>query len=124
IAAHVVLQRTRFYYSLFFFQAEDGIRDDLVTGVQTCALPIWLEVADKAPSPEEEAEQIEFLARWLLSLDDQERAVVAHSLNGLEIGRASCRERVWMLLWSRSLAVMHIEAARAWLAARSDCTKW
>src|SRR5258708_5424308 len=26
--------------SLFFFQAEDGIRDDLVTGVQTCALPI------------------------------------------------------------------------------------
>src|SRR5947208_4744621 len=26
----------------FFFQAEDGIRDDLVTGVQTCALPIWI----------------------------------------------------------------------------------
>src|SRR5215216_514804 len=25
---------------VFFFQAEDGIRDDLVTGVQTCALPI------------------------------------------------------------------------------------
>src|SRR5258708_16997335 len=25
---------------MFFFQAEDGIRDDLVTGVQTCALPI------------------------------------------------------------------------------------
>jgi len=29
--------------SLFFFQAEDGIRDSSVTGVQTCALPIyWL----------------------------------------------------------------------------------
>src|SRR5438552_17174325 len=27
-------------YIFFFFQAEDGIRDDLVTGVQTCALPI------------------------------------------------------------------------------------
>src|SRR5699024_11490656 len=26
--------------SLFFFQAEDGIRDRNVTGVQTCALPI------------------------------------------------------------------------------------
>src|SRR5438874_4772223 len=26
----------------FFFQAEDGIRDLYVTGVQTCALPIWL----------------------------------------------------------------------------------
>ena len=25
----------------FFFQAEDGIRDRLVTGVQTCALPIF-----------------------------------------------------------------------------------
>src|SRR5687767_15628441 len=27
--------------SCFFFQAEDGIRDKLVTGVQTCALPIY-----------------------------------------------------------------------------------
>src|SRR5260370_9236695 len=26
--------------SVFFFQAEDGIRDSSVTGVQTCALPI------------------------------------------------------------------------------------
>src|SRR5207248_3916880 len=26
----------------FFFQAEDGIRGRTVTGVQTCALPIWL----------------------------------------------------------------------------------
>src|SRR3712207_4262090 len=26
----------------FFFQAEDGIRDIGVTGVQTCALPIWV----------------------------------------------------------------------------------
>ena len=29
-----------FFFVFFFFQAEDGIRDDLVTGVQTCALPI------------------------------------------------------------------------------------
>src|SRR2546425_10692693 len=27
-------------YVFFFFQVEDGIRDKLVTGVQTCALPI------------------------------------------------------------------------------------
>src|SRR5699024_12102620 len=27
-------------FSVFFFQAEDGIRDRNVTGVQTCALPI------------------------------------------------------------------------------------
>src|SRR2546425_12194447 len=29
-----------FLFIFFFFQAEDGIRDKLVTGVQTCALPI------------------------------------------------------------------------------------
>src|SRR5205085_4357381 len=29
-------------YALFFFQADDGIRDLTVTGVQTCALPISL----------------------------------------------------------------------------------
>src|SRR5690606_11746018 len=28
-------------FIFFFFQAEDGIRDFHVTGVQTCALPIW-----------------------------------------------------------------------------------
>ena len=28
-------------FFFFFFQAEDGIRDHCVTGVQTCALPIW-----------------------------------------------------------------------------------
>src|SRR2546430_11003234 len=28
------------YFFFFFFQAEDGIRDLTVTGVQTCALPI------------------------------------------------------------------------------------
>src|SRR5207248_6217630 len=30
-----------FFFFFFFFQAEDGIRDRTVTGVQTCALPIW-----------------------------------------------------------------------------------
>src|SRR5207248_6488092 len=30
------------YFVFFFFQAEDGIRDRTVTGVQTCALPIYL----------------------------------------------------------------------------------
>src|SRR3989441_13297316 len=34
----------------FFFQAEDGIRDKLVTGVQTCALPIYGKV-DRAVLP-------------------------------------------------------------------------
>src|SRR6266540_1566630 len=48
--------------ALFFCQAEDGIRDRDVTGVQTCALPIWFESFagrafrwQDAPTPEVEA---------------------------------------------------------------------
>ena len=37
------------FFLYFFFQAEDGIRDRLVTGVQTCALPIF---DPKAPKPD------------------------------------------------------------------------
>src|SRR5438876_6537556 len=33
----------------FFFQAEDGIRDGRVTGVQTCALPISAALIDEIP---------------------------------------------------------------------------
>src|SRR5690606_39315446 len=43
---------------LFFFQAEDGIRDFHVTGVQTCALPIYL-------SEEPLEENIEICAEYL-----------------------------------------------------------
>src|SRR5207247_5044289 len=39
-----------FCFFFFFFQAEDGIRDPLVTGVQTCALPIFSpEAVDQLP---------------------------------------------------------------------------
>src|SRR4051795_13143294 len=37
--------------SIFFFQAEDGIRDESVTGVQTCALPIWSFPSCSRPCP-------------------------------------------------------------------------
>src|SRR2546430_7095474 len=40
----------------FFFQAEDGIRDLTVTGVQTCALPIS---APRAAPPEEQVRALE-----------------------------------------------------------------
>src|SRR6266404_2450347 len=51
----------------FFFQAEDGIRDKLVTGVQTCALPIsgrrrsWLRLLppDDAADAIQEADESE-----------------------------------------------------------------
>src|SRR5438552_11816517 len=54
----------------FFFQAEDGIRDDLVTGVQTCALPIygtldWLKLRSQLA---EERRAVRDLERQLDSL--------------------------------------------------------
>src|SRR6266852_1475393 len=49
--------------SAFFFQAEDGIRDATVTGVQTCALPICLElgqfVGDERPMVDLMLDQME-----------------------------------------------------------------
>src|SRR5690606_40668312 len=54
VSLYVVLRHAlvhlRFYRGLcfFFFQAEDGIRDFHVTGVQTCALPI--STRPRAPS--------------------------------------------------------------------------
>src|SRR2546429_744339 len=35
------LRSVHYVFFFFFFQAEDGIRDVAVTGVQTCALPIY-----------------------------------------------------------------------------------
>src|SRR5690349_25073173 len=82
----------------FFFQAEDGIRDLYVTGVQTCALPI----CDATHS-----------SRACRSLDTRGAigggsvasgaiACGLESRDGArsdrEIGRASCRERVLMLV--------------------------
>src|SRR5256885_8574102 len=43
-------QRTKFLRYFFFFQAEDGIRDYKVTGVQTCALPISCRTASATTS--------------------------------------------------------------------------
>src|SRR5580693_3524101 len=42
--------RKRSMRFFFFFQAEDGIRDGTVTGVQTCALPIC-RAAERGPVP-------------------------------------------------------------------------
>src|SRR5439155_17197077 len=64
----------------FFLQAEDGIRDGHVTGVQTCALPIFGPVPDGVGGVAGE--------RGSLAVH-----LVARVRSG-EIGRASCRERV------------------------------
>src|SRR2546430_12264284 len=45
LRAEAKRQNTGVELLFFFFQAEDGIRDLTVTGVQTCALPIWITLA-------------------------------------------------------------------------------
>src|SRR5207302_8196587 len=63
----------------FFFQAEDGIRDFHVTGVQTCALPILARLWFAPPAGAPAAAN-----HW--------RATPRAASQ--KIGRASCRERV------------------------------
>src|SRR5689334_25341094 len=70
----------------FFFQAEDGIRDGTVTGVQTCALPI---------SSSARCRNRPINGRVTTSPGDSGWGPGAtRSPNSVEIGRASCRERV------------------------------
>src|SRR5690625_5640131 len=81
----------------FFFQAEDGIRDGHVTGVQTCALPISsFRRARDAAAPRIHAHG------GMMAFDGEKMSkslgnlVLVSKLRAEEIGRASCRERVWV----------------------------
>src|SRR2546429_7327891 len=47
----VTWRSTSSFIYFFFFQAEDGIRDVAVTGVQTCALPIFGAIAATGINP-------------------------------------------------------------------------
>src|SRR5687768_18491588 len=88
----------------FFFQAEDGIRDVAVTGVQTCALPIFDECTRQSVLDGDAAEAHAVVradaalggephhAPLILNHAPHRRSCKA------EIGRASCRERVYISL--------------------------
>src|SRR5258708_10771662 len=93
------------WFRVFFFQAEDGIRDDLVTGVQTCALPISTTFTVRPSGGDHhEAWPVEvrrFLAVFLPLQRPPNYQLVADELasrfafhRDRKIGRASCRERV------------------------------
>src|SRR5207245_5807146 len=69
----------------FFFQAEDGIRDATVTGVQTCALPIS---TIRAPQDRLLTSAVSSAGRTLTVPSDCRPPSIWR-----EIGRASCRER-------------------------------
>src|SRR2546430_5181732 len=88
----------------FFFQAEDGIRDLTVTGVQTCALPIFslatslrlvgLHVVPEDRSDREVGASKEQSGRSTQLPPSEEAGNADERHHGGEIGRASCRERV------------------------------
>src|SRR3989441_708984 len=59
----------------FFFQAEDGIRDKLVTGVQTCALPISQDGEKSDPGKERDARILRQLQYPAIELDQAQVAV-------------------------------------------------
>ena len=72
-------------FVFFFFQAEDGIRDWSVTGVQTCALPI----CDEAfPG------HMAMNNRLVKIIEDGGKVYACRFALQAQIGRASCRERV------------------------------
>src|SRR5207244_5466823 len=93
------------------FQAEDGIRDDLVTGVQTCALPIC--GAARAPghraaepgialsrgragdvvAPAAERRAVGGVRGWRKEDVRRLGSLPTPCWRSYEIGRASCRER-------------------------------
>src|SRR2546429_4898151 len=87
----------------FFFQAEDGIRDVAVTGVQTCALPIfafflcvlWLGCVGRRGNQAEYGSQESGKTEHPRSVVHKKSASHGSvSRLNAEIGRASCRERV------------------------------
>src|SRR5699024_11322885 len=92
----------------FFFQAEDGIRDRNVTGVQTCALPICLgHGLSMAVGMALGARQRKMPWKTVCLMGDGEccegsvwEAAMSAPHFKLEIGRASCREegRGWWRL--------------------------
>src|SRR2546430_9559737 len=99
-----LVQRSSHTFVLFFFQAEDGIRDLTVTGVQTCALPISPLGVGGGPARPGAGADGESGGRARAGGPPHVRALVhpggaavapAFPLGrAREIGRASCRERV------------------------------
>src|SRR5687767_15551666 len=82
-------------YDIFFFQAEDGIRDKLVTGVQTCALPIFEQAVRAVCDLPLGATQVVRPAAIANLLGDLWLGAHPPAFDralALQIGRASCRK--------------------------------
>src|SRR5262249_57638276 len=82
----------------FFFQAEDGIRHWSVTGVQTCALPIYARIRRHSAGG-----VVHGVAQLLSRARPPERVDRRRVRVRDQIGRASCRERVEISVGGGSL---------------------
>src|SRR6266446_1762688 len=106
----------------FFFQAEDGIRDYKVTGVQTCALPI-LPPDDAPVSPEDLDEEdkvmLVFSYLWVLALVPfmvtRREYVRWHAKQGLILCGVACLVFLGVIFVGAVLAT--ISRIFAWLFA-------
>src|SRR5256886_8570134 len=87
----------------FFFQAEDGIRDLTVTGVQTCALPIFThaDIAHRGRYLNARRALGALVERGVVPIINENDTVSVEEIKfgdndslAAKIGRASCRERV------------------------------
>src|SRR5260221_9319872 len=92
-----------FNYIFFFFQAEDGIRDHCVTGVQTCALPILFRLRSGRGTSSTLTSPRHLTSPSRCTRATSTRCVpsqvrisicIPDRIRISEIGRASCRERV------------------------------
>src|SRR5256885_5321439 len=90
--------------SVFFFQAEDGIRDYKVTGVQTCALPI--SASSSLPAP----------TQALMTYDPALQSVII--CGGISLAGAD-RTVVWRWSGSRWVALTRSEERRVGEEGRS-----
>src|SRR5699024_11702982 len=79
--------RTNKALLLFFFQAEDGIRDRNVTGVQTCALPISPTAEGQEQLLEEEPE----LETWVSAV----QSAKGRTGDNLGVDYATISEQLW-----------------------------
>src|SRR5947208_15299914 len=92
---------------VFFFQAEDGIRDDLVTGVQTCALPILVAprqvVAERhrRPRAHEDGPGVAQMLRGLrCALEEQFDVLGSETLGGLDRSEERRVGKEWRSRWT------------------------
>src|SRR5690554_8146244 len=96
----------------FFFQAEDGIRDADVTGVQTCALPIWLYKTNSTANQGQNliliSPETDNLGNGGKRLRFWARAGAASNINQLEIVRADGNDATATFTVIQTINVDHL----------------